>query len=279
VTLDMNDLDGLGSLENVAKWEYEKRAIEGLRERESKVARALDRAQLYADEYPSDSVSCDEGIEPLTAEELRAARHLFPNMTVGVPENHGKEGYAGEFKDGWLFGQAPRPYPGGLLDDTPLEHIRTSRPFSLHRPLPAGLHIPLPNGRGWVRAKLNESHLSIDQPIESSESDGVSRPLDFLPGGVTLGMGDGRRAVSLSGPGDGSQHARDKAADFLAPGGASAHFGSHNQGSQTSESRTPAYAVKVAASSGGPAGSTAVGTEGEWMNLRDASAMAEKFGY
>jgi len=43
----------LGSLENVAKWEYEKRAIERLRERESKVARALDRAQLYADEYPS----------------------------------------------------------------------------------------------------------------------------------------------------------------------------------------------------------------------------------
>ena len=55
-----NDVSGgrLGSLENVAKWEYEKRAIEGLRERESKVARALDRAQLYADEYPSGALVC-----------------------------------------------------------------------------------------------------------------------------------------------------------------------------------------------------------------------------
>ncbi len=24
----------------------------------------------------------------------------------------------------------------------------------------AGLHIPLPNGRGWVRAKLNDSHFT-----------------------------------------------------------------------------------------------------------------------
>ena len=54
----------------------------------------------------------------------------------------------------------PKPYPGGPLDDTPLEHIRSANPFPRYGPMAAGLHIPLPNGRGWVRAKLNDSHFT-----------------------------------------------------------------------------------------------------------------------
>ena len=62
---------------------------------QKKVARALEMARVYVEHYPSDSAESEHAIAPLNSEELQAARHLFPQMTVGIPENHGLPGYAG----------------------------------------------------------------------------------------------------------------------------------------------------------------------------------------
>ena len=65
--------------------------------------------------------------------------------------------------------RAPAQNQGGPLEDTPLEHIRSQRPFSLKGRIPAGLFVPVPGGRGWLRAKLNSSHFKLIEPRDSSE--------------------------------------------------------------------------------------------------------------
>ena len=245
----------------------------------------------------ADSEQCDLGIAPLTEAELEAARHLFPNMTMGIPENHGKEGYAGEFIDGWLHGLAPRPYPGGPLDNTPLQHIRSARPFSMNGPLPAGLHIPLPNGRGWIRAKLNASHVDLGEPIESSESQGDGRPVDAIRAdGAVFGKISGEegqhdsrhdRAVSFLESGLGHRGQRDGgkqqlhlAADVVQvqTGHEQADRGNANAGDATARSETATDGSErgedaAARQSGGDW--SGVG----WMDARTAHTLAKKLGY
>jgi hypothetical protein len=111
MTLNADDMEGLGSLENAAQWHAHKLRILKLEGEEKKAVRALEMARLYSEEYPSESVEVDETIPALTETEMKEARLLFPNMTVGIPENHSCPGYAGEFVNGWLYGRAPVPYP------------------------------------------------------------------------------------------------------------------------------------------------------------------------
>lgn len=194
------------------------------------------------------------------------------------------EGYAGEFINGWLHGLAPRPYPGGPLDDTPLEHIRSTRPFSMNRPLPAGLHIPLPNGRGWIRAKLNASHVDFGEPAESSESQADVRPANALPCDVTA-FADVAIDERLAG-----SH-RGRAESFLDNGEGRSQECNHSSIRQFADEVHPgdrgrravkATAGSATAASGGQRDDMemAVHLSGaDWMDARAGDALAKKLGY
>jgi hypothetical protein len=194
------------------------------------------------------------------------------------------------------------------LDDTPLEHVRSRHPFSTRGRIPAGLFIPVPGGRGWLRAKLNSSHFTLIEPRDSSESLDDVTDLSNLGPSPTLSAsrGDGRGGGHHGGAADG---AADRAQVFLSSGSrASASGGttvrqtslaggeretSTRQGSETqlpprergqtgTERLSGEGDVRESGSGrgkGGDGDKDDGAHGGQWLGIDDAHALADAFGY